>query len=531
MPVSIPGAPQNGGALASYLSDYSLEVGWISNPTSPSSRDIRSAIDDLNDPATWVGFAAHAVSTVWASLPTQIRNVAQDALTLLVSQALAGASKALEAAGAAVSDAVGAVPIIGMIIDAVMVVIKQFLDLGEQFENEKEEYAAFRYMEASLYTFSKYEHPNDWVLRRSKVSNYLDRRSHDWFYRPSYSRAGGRSDLIFWNTAGPSDKGECGNGVEMYCGTRQKPLLGQCHKRHKNRDYCERHLMISALFYPFWSPAYPDQTSITEKDYVMSGGWGESGGGTPSVDETSNTLLMARQMALLTSPSVNLQVDANRVLKIRDIFARGWIQAAGQYGRVEGYEFPDIEQWGVLPIGHKHIVERGEGAALIDAREEKNFSEPSTTARKFYFDKVGLIHAYRTSDKLGDWGVPTWQRGPHTPVDAAISCAQYNTVLSAVLSFMSARANFLRNGAMMKTLVNEFGADHFDRHVRDAMKYAADVGGPLPPFKKSAPDRAKTAPDRAAPDRWSGGGGGAGAVAGVAGLVGLLAYLKWGRSG
>lgn len=259
--------------------------------------------------------------------------------------------------------------------------------------------------------------------------------------------------------------------------------------------------MISALFYPFWSPAYPDATEVPERAR-LTGGFGETGGKKTYTPVTANSLLITRQMALLTSPSVNLRAEAGRLLKFRDRFVAWFLRSTGRER--------------VRPIGRNHIFERGGRILSIDASEKSDFVPSLDAPNQFYIDGDGLIQAYRPVD-LTKWGVLA-TRGPHTPKDAAVSIAQYNTVVSATLAFMSARANFLRNGPMMKVLLVDFDIKTFDRKVRAAMEYSASVGKMLPPpvvFKGK-----RVSPKRAVRAR-NGGGGVVLAGAAVAAFVAL----------
>lgn len=515
---TIPGAPDGGGALASYLDKYEGEVGWMPQFSDPISKDlIENLKGDLNNPETWVGFAGHAVKTVWESLPPQVRAMAQDQLSKLVANALSGLSTAMEAAGASISSVGSAVPLIGAIFDAVLIIVRQFIDLGKEISDEKKMTAAFHFMNATLYTIEKNEHPDDWVIVRTKVTNYLNRRSRDWWYKPSFSRSGGASDRMFYNGTGPTDKGNgCKDGVEVYCGAKEFVNMADCHKRDSDKEYCTRYVMISALFYPFWSPAYPDKTEVTEKDYEMQHGWGESGGSTPSIPETSNTLLISRQMALLTSPSVNLQVDADRLLRIRDHF-QSWF-----LGQARAFAAPDrgSKKHAVLPISHNHKIPGAPPEDRLRIDWEKKEQLPGASdPHQLYFDDEGLIQSYGEA-KISEWGV--WAiKGPQTPDKVAVSCAQYNTVLSATLAFMSARANFLRNGPVMRKLLLDFDLDTFDSKVRSAMEYSADLGVMLP-----APSRAAPGPIPNRIKKQVSGGGGGGAVLALGAAAALALVLK-----
>jgi uncharacterized membrane protein YgcG len=483
----IPGAPQGGGDLAKYLTKYSAEIGWMPAGTSDIGLEIQAALDgSKNDPVMWVSFAAASLQRVWDALPEDIRTSAQIALSQLIDLGMRGLGQLGEAASAAVGSVAGAVPIIGMIIEALLAAIYGFVDLAKAQEDKRKNTAALHFMDSTRWTVERLEHPNDWVFASSKVANYLNRASRDWWIKPSFSRAGRASDLMFTGTTGRSDKGDCsGKGVEVYCGARTYVNSADCRKRHDDETFCTRYVSFSALFFPFWSPAYPDLSSVKEKA-SHSNPHLEGRGFFDADIVTANTLLMARQMALLSSPTVNLRVDARRLLRIRDHFRNWFTNTSKAFGSYAGGEF------GVLPVNRHHILQRGDGAFSIDARKRPGFPKSQSDQNKFYFGDDGLIYSYGDAVDLTNWGVPA-KRGQGTPADAAVTIAQYNSVISATLAFMSARANFLRNGPTMRRLLADHKLRSFDRRVRLAMRYSADLGEMLPPptGSVSTPGRAQ----------------------------------------
>lgn len=474
MAVVIPGVPDNGGALAKYLTKIEGDIGWMPPAPPTITKELQVALNgDLNDPATWLAFGAQSLQTLWASLPDAARAEVNAKLAQLVSLGLQGINQASQAIGPAMSAVSDAIPLIGAIIDAVLIAVTGFIKLAKEQENDREDTAAGHYNDATRWTVEQYENPNSWVLQNSHVVNFLDRYDGDWRLRPSFSRSGGASNLMFSAIPGPPDIGGCGKGIWMKCGLKTFVTLADCHQNKDSDVPCDRRVMISALFYPFWSLSYPDQTSITEKAR-KGGGWGETGGLVNYVPVTANSILMARQVALLTSPSVNLRVNADRVVGIKDRFAYYFTNALKAFAEYKKNSFAG------LPINkYDHTVERGQGTIFVDvdkAKELPGADEPN----QFYFDGDGLIRAY-SDGNLEAWGIPA-KRGPQSPKDVAISFAQYNTVISGVLAFMSARANFLRSGPWMRQLSKgqDFNIKDYDKDVRAAMQYAIDYGKQIP---------------------------------------------------
>lgn len=523
-------------ALDTYYSDHWREIGWMPNAEGAISKDIQKALDgDRNDPATWVAFAAKTMQTVWQSLPDDMRQAAQVALGDLIQLGLQNvgtlATNAIASAGSSIGNVI---PLIGAIIEGLIVMIQGFVKLAKEVESDREDTAAGHYMDSTRWTVQRHEHPSSWIVKKSRVINYLDRYDGKWRLRPSFTRSGGASDLMFSDTKGAGDKGGCGIGIWMKCGTKSFVTSADCHKRYDHDVACTRYLMISALFYPFWSPAYPDKTSV-EEQARRTGGWGETGGKKIYTPVTANSILISRQMALLTSPSVNFRAGEKRLLRARDQFREWFFRMSNAFAPDRAGQAPKPEFFGVLPIGHNHIMQRVpmDERLSIDWNAEPDLP-PAKAQNQFYFDDDGLIQAYTDAD-VTKWGIVA-RPGPHTPKDAAISIAQYNTVMSATLAFMSARANFLRNGPMMKKLLADFDLKDFDDEVQSAMEYSASVGKMLPPPSRARPSPKKAdakelvKPKRAGPRRMQRDDEGAGvAVLGAAAVAGLLAYLKWGR--
>ncbi len=487
MKLEIKGAPNKGGALARYLSNNSAEIGWIPDASSTVSKQITAALDgESNDPAAWISYGATALQRVWDAFPADARNAMRDQFSKLVARGLQGVGAISDSIQGALSSSTNAVPIIGAIIEGVIQLVFGFISIAKASEDTKKQTAAARFMDATRYTVERYEHPNSWVLKKSKVTNYLNRKDRDWWIKPSFSRSGGASDLMFTTRAGVGDKGKCGgNGVEVRCGTKTRPYSSDCSKRDKDETYCTRYVMISALFFPFWSTAYPDKDAITEKKIETNQNM--TGRGTFEAKKvTANSLLIARQMALLSSPSVNLRVEARRLIRFRDRFEKWFLGQSLQFGQGKVMK--------VLPVGKNRKVVRGKGTLTIDAAKRSDLPGKND-ANQFYLDDDGLIQTYRPDVDRTAWGLVA-KRGPQTPDDVAITVAQFNTVLGATLAFMSARANFLRNGPIMKVLLKDFKLKDFDPRVRDAMKYAAETNKML-----SAPTATRTLPKRSAKRR------------------------------
>lgn len=523
MPLEIPGAPDYGGALAEYLTDYQGEIGWIPPTVDPELLFDSLSDLDRNDPATWVAFAGASLQTIWAALPQDVRTEVRAALQVVIDQAIQGIGEiSANAAAAAARDISGALPFIGAIIEALVALIKGIADVRKNFESQRELTSA-QWEWAARYKTVQQDDPNRMVFISTLVQNYLHYDSPKWYLRPCFARSGGASDSMMVPGAGLPDKGSCSKGVRMDCpgGTTGGFFdEDECEFHDDNAKVCERDLGLSSLFYPFWSPAYPDRSTIGYQEGMLS----------------PDQLMVEQQFALLSSPAINLQVNADRLLEIRDRFVKFF------FGQVKAYAPPGAK-FGLLKITNGKAPGTPVGSRLIIApEEEKNYAEYQDRLDKFYLDENGMIQVYKGANaSLDEWGVRA-VRGPQTPKFAAISAAQYNAVVGSTLAFMSARAHFLRRGSSMKALLHDFGAQAFDPNVWDAMEYAAAVGTTLPmpeaappgrltgPHEK--PKRAPKKPDRlpkfiddVPPKRLGKGGGGGGGGAGLVVAAAAAAFI------
>lgn len=506
--VFIPGAPDGGGALADYLWTVSDEIGWIPEELSAVGKDLQEAIENRNDPATWVAFAARTLQTVWELLPEEIRDQAREALANLIELGLDRvANIAATAASAAASGVATAIPIIGQIIESVVILIELFAKAHKTFESEKEHFSSLEKL-AGIYRTIQTNDPDKMVYSIDRIENYIDYYKGVWRLRPSLARASGPADTMFLGISAPSDKGYWNKGVELKCPPGAFFDFDDCTLKRSSdqKNIAQRYTGVSSLFYPFWSSAYPDMPTI--KLEVP---------GTEKIDP--NRLLASQQFALLTSPSVNLRVNAKRLLDIRDTFKSFFFLQAEKYA-------PPGAQFGLLRVNGEHLAP---GTAVADRltiapTQEENYVPTQGRKDKFYIDKDGLIQPYPGSGAdPRKWGIRA-VRGPQTPQGTAITVSQYNAVIGATLAFMSARANFLRDGPTMKALVIDYGTTSFDPGVRAALQYSADVGEPM--SAPSLPPKKAFDPIVATP---IGEGGGGLFLLGGAAAAGLFAYLRWGR--
>lgn len=475
--INIPDIPQNGGDLVKYFDMIEDEIGWIPEGTTARGKELEAALRSDNDPATWIAFAGHTLQTVWEAMPADIRSKLQLALRDIVDLGLQRVQSVVtDAASAAVGNVAEAIPLIGTIIKAVLVVIDASVEYAKQIDDQNKMFSRQDYYSKRFETISNYSHPDSLVYQQMHVLNYFSykKKGNVWRKRPSYARSSGAADRIFLGSSGLSDVGSCGKGLLMDCPSGSFFDWDDCSYHNSDDKACYRRLGISSLFFPFWSPACSDLGLIKFRyDYESL---------------NPNTLLAANQMLLLSNPNINLMVNGERLRNIRDRFRKFFLDQVNVYN-------------GLLKISNGKAPGTPKGDRItIDDSKRSDYVPTSKDKNKLYFDSDGLIKAYSGTANLSKWGVRA-TRGPQTPRFAAISIAQYNAVIGSSLAFFSARANFLRNGPLMKALESDYGISNYDKEVRNAMKYSADYGKNIPPPSLSFTVRAiKVKPKRMTKD-------------------------------
>ncbi len=502
-----------------YAKDIDGFVNWVPFPKSGKSREIQDLLlsapgpKNRNDPMAWFAFAADAVKLSWQALPDDLRKQVFAVLNDLIDDAIAQLGDLAADVGDQVGNAIGAIPIIGDIIKFAIQLVYVFIDWARIKRDANQHRTVSNLQQAQYNTIKFMDDPRDWVMSRTRVQNYvkwIGRRTGkgDWALRPSMRNSIG-IDRMFWVDEGKRDSGWCGGGVGMKCpefwdGGKQ---YGGCtpHKSGNETFYCKRDIAISALFYPYWSPAYPAGPIVT---FVSDG-------------PDANVLLMARQFALLSNPDANLRVKGRRLRDKSSRFVDHFIGMMKMFG-VDGKPgFLKIDKDGNAPGTDR------KDRLLIAEQENPNYSPSKSNMTRFYFRPDGIIEPYSraSGNDPARWGVRT-REGDGGSMGLTID--QYNSVVGMTNAFFASRANMLRDGAMMRGLKSDHGLGKYDEEVRAAMSYAAGQGKTLPVYRPLVSKGAEYSPKRTlvGPISRSGvmGGGGAGALLGV-GAVGLLAYF------
>ncbi len=438
-----------------------------------------AAVESRNDPTAWLAYAGEAIKQAWSGLPSDLRRDMHEALNDIIDAALEQADWVVDALGEA-AEATSVAPIIGQFIEAAIVIIKMVVETKRGLQASHRSLSRDHKALRMNLTFDDYSDPRDWVFKSMKLKNYTQyvgsRKQGNWSRQPCFRRAGLGTDRMFTNNAGAPDVGKCGHkgGVKMYCDSRREIGYEDCRRYYKDEkknppDYCTRYLGISALFYPYWSPAYA--VVPIESAFLGEG-------------SDPNAILMARQMMLLTDTYANLRVEGKDLLKMVDRFVTFWRNQLDIFA-VDGKKaLLRIDDEGNAPGTLR------EDRYTIDDKEDPNYTGSLSLKNRFYFDSDGRILPYPgMKADVSEWGIRT-KGGNGAGTDGgilAVSVGAYNTVITSTMAFFTARSNMLRNGARMKGLLMDHKKSDLDPKVQAAVQYSADEGRMLPaPQKRQA---------------------------------------------
>jgi hypothetical protein len=469
--------------VATPLDTYREKLGafavWEPDPQAQTGlyRDLREALDlSYDDPRdavqTWYALASGAARMVWQTLPVDMRDAALEGLGAIATEALNLSLGAADDLAGELGDAVGSVPIIGSIVEVVLEIINAALKLEEMAAKSDEETSADSYDSNRRYTIAAYDDPGQWIAQPIQVYNYLDMRYPHValiFSLKPCMRQTEKSQRIWLGTDGAKDIGWCGDGRKIWC----KQFVNQaafppgsersdiCDFQDKG-DTCKRYSAISSLFFPWWNPAYPaEPLRRRTKSSVMD----------------PNSLLISQQAALLSNPAANLRARGETVRKasIR-IFTAFWAAARTKSGSA-------FRVGNLMPINSVTRQTGGGGDYLgnFELPVDGSVKEEKLGAAEGFFlrEPDGVIEPY-TSGDVAEWGVRS--PGPPAQPNLGVSIGAYNAAMSATAAFFRARAEMLRNGKVLRTMLQKVKLEDLDPEVRDAVKWSADQGVVQPPI-------------------------------------------------
>ena len=474
-------------ALEKYFGEIKGLTGFNPEVSKESGKAVMAAINGRNDPSAWLAYAGTAIKQAWDALPKGIREKMRDAINDIIQDALDEVQGITDALSET-AEVANAAPIIGQIIGAVIVLVGEIVGAVKGTKAINRNISTYHKAMRMSLTFENYSDPRDWVFKSMKLENYTQyvepRKQGNWSREPCFGRAGLATDRMFSKRVGASDVGRCGhkNGVKMKCPMKRDFGYEDCERYYKREsqnpsNYCSRHLGISALFYPYWSPAYA--SNPISNAYMGT-----------SADP--NAILMGRQTMLLADPYSNLRVVSASLLDMTDRFVAFWKHALDTFA-VDGKKaLLKIDENGNAP--GTNTSDR----YTIDERENPNYTASHTLKNRFYFDEHGRILPYTGMASVNEWGIRA-SGGSGRGTDGgslAVSVGAYNAVITNTLAFFTARSSMLRNGGRMRGLLIDHPKSSLDPAVQAAVQYAADKGvmlpGPMVPVKQmkfQAPDK------------------------------------------
>ena len=452
-------------ALHTYLNGLGTTAAFYDFGIAETEVEATQAVIDRNDPSAWVQYGLTAMTKGWQSLGTG--NPAVAALVDLVVQALLSVSDTVvSAVGEAISAGFGAIPILNIIVDALDLVIGEIVRYSKTMTTAQVIASRRILAETRIYWFDWYlkDDPNRWLMLTRPNMNRPKYRGSEgdvqpiagkrWNAAPAWRPTRDQS-LLFLSKAGRAPTGKCSVFNSYYL--RCPAVVGRvnntgCEKSVRTSDsaeVCESDVTISALFYPWWSPGYPAGLMQVARAY-----------GNDPWDP--NAALISRQLALLTDPAANLRAHGRDLSRMTSKFVSWWASK---------------EQGELYPVNSKgNRTENPDGEfRTIDAKKDPTW----TGAPRLYYGRDGLIRSYGGGEDLARWGLfnrDSLGRGKDGG-NLAVTAAQYNTIVTMTLAFFTSRANMLRNGNLMRGLVETGQVDELDPQVRAAVRDAAEIGG------------------------------------------------------
>ena len=459
-------------ALEKYFGEINDLTGFNPEVIKEAGDAVMKAVNKRNDPTSWMAYAGTAIKQAWSALPKEIRQQMYNAINDVIQAALEQA-EFISSAMSEVAENMNALPIIGAIIGAVIKLIGEIVSAVKSTQAVNKGISGYHQAMRMSLTFDSYPDPRDWVFKSMKLENYTQyvksRKQGNWSRQPCFRRAGLATNRMFAAKVGVPDVGKCGHkkGVKMKCPQKRDFGYEDCDRFYKRQSknpssWCRRHLGISALFYPYWSPTYAAEP--INNSYV-------------GTDADPNGILMGRQTMLLTDPYSNLRVVSAELLDMSDRFIAFWRHAMETFAVNGKKALLRIDENGNAPGTDK--ADR----YTIDEQRDPNYTGSQSLMNRFYFDTDGRIVPYPGMKAgVNEWGIRV-SGGAHRGTGGgslAVSVGAYNAVITNTLAFFTARSNMLRNGNRMRGLLMDHAKGDLDPAVRAAVQYAADKGGMLP---------------------------------------------------
>lgn len=466
--------------LQSYLKDYEGLMDYDIYSPQLNRWILADEFPNQNDPQAWVSYAVAATRRAWGALPPEIRDMALDALNEALDQILEDieglGSEIAAQVGGALEDSVTWMPVLGWVIEILVFVVEEIVGLAKKLSQADEAMSIWKRttaqyitMAASSLDFYEEDDPSRWLFNAAVVENY-----------PRYYKVGDRINGVGTRlqpcmTPIQGDEGEvlygwvsflqeptgynagdgCVPGLPIKSVTNTDPKKGV-----KDKDPCKSYIQLTPLFYPFWSTNHPAIPITVYTDDI----WPDGSAYKPDPRTFDpNTLLIARQTAMLADPQINFQMDGE---ELREYHAH-FVDFFKDSMRVVQVMMRPQLQPGTFLVRRvtndgRLSQDFGGDVAFVDPAYDEQTEADTIIAQedRFYLDDQGLIRAYRGDPAL--WGVQgpiSWIRDGHR---LAVTVAQYNTVHSQTRAFFTARQQFLTNPHYMKSIKEAGGLDRYD---------------------------------------------------------------------
>lgn len=463
-------------ALDEYLQEYRPELDFDLGTITANLAALSP--EDPGSNRAWANFSLEVSKQIWSALPVDIRSGAlfalQEQIDLIEMAADLAVSTAIDAL-MEVAGIVNAIPIVGAIIEAVLIVVTGVVDTVKGLQGLHHAHSQQEKNREQKHTFEQVTDPTAWA-----VGLYQINRTEKYFW-PSQRIDGQKwrrvpcivpsyRDPTVWGLSTPPEAiGSCYPGRPI---TRK---LGTYDFRGDEGVNCVSFGAFSSLFWPFWS---------TNHDARPLQIWGKevypekpkSLFRAPATDP--NEILVTRQQAILSNPVTNMRVRGETVRGAEVAFSRyfrdkifglgGMIEMRGgdvklrtttaDSGGSVGSEDGPIDRW------------------TIDRTFDPNHEFDGDVY--YYWNPNGLIENYGRGPDLADVGVPAFCPPALNTAykDHGYSAAQLNTVVAGVKGFFTARAAMLRQPYAMKAILRQNpGRTFFDPMVRAAMRESAQA--------------------------------------------------------
>ena len=433
--------------MANALDSYLAEIEpWAGFDLGIDTSKISAASAATRDTAT-AKYAVAAMREAWSALPADVRAKALDALESLgTSIAELLADTAIGDIGEAIAEQLEsgaeANPILAAIVKVIFIVVDVIKAVGAIVQASSVR---------SLYVARAAMFPRrpvaEYVFATKAIRGFVSYRGpgspqHRWAACLPPDRGGAH---FFLGTPdrpkSPHGKWRASNGVALECdvvdGFDVGAAWGGCKAIGNTSDAFSATIVVNALSWPYWSPSYPSRPMpawTCDAEMFKC----------PQAVIDPNAALVAGQIAALLSPDANFKIDADNLLFHVQAMRARWLAEIGSGALLGTIADPETKS-----------ASGFESRLTPDLAFDPSHI-PTANAPRLYFDGDGLIRIYPGFENelidLATIGMNPPSRA-NGETDYAMSCADFNAVLSSARSVLTVRAAFLRDRKRCAALV------------------------------------------------------------------------------